>query len=75
MADRKSITYTFDKLEDWQEALQATNDIVTEDTGAKFWKSTRSMPPTCFPPPMTQQAIEKLKEFKGLVVEELPEEK
>ncbi|KAM0224215.1 hypothetical protein ACHAQD_002600 [Fusarium lateritium] len=75
MADRKSITYTFDKLEDWQESLEATNNLVTEDTGAKSWKSTRSMPPTCFPPPMTQQAIEKLKEFKGLVVEDLPEEK
>jgi hypothetical protein len=25
--------------------------------------------------PMTQQAIDKLKEFKGLVVEDLPEEK
>jgi hypothetical protein len=25
--------------------------------------------------PMSQQAIEKLKEFKGIVVEDLPEEK
>ncbi|KAF5667293.1 succinyl-:3-ketoacid-coenzyme a mitochondrial precursor [Fusarium heterosporum] len=74
MAERKSITYTFERYEDWQESLESTNNIVKEDTGAEFWKSTRSMPPKCFPPPMTQEAIAKLKEVKGLVVEDLPEE-
>jgi hypothetical protein len=42
----------------------------------KYYHSTNRQELTNFGfRPMTQQAIEKLKEFKGLVVEELPEEK
>ncbi|PTD08980.1 hypothetical protein FCULG_00011132 [Fusarium culmorum] len=48
--------------------------LVKEDTGAERWRSTRTMPPTYYPPPMTQQAIDKLKEFKGAVVKDISEE-
>ncbi|UPL00488.1 hypothetical protein LCI18_011422 [Fusarium solani-melongenae] len=74
MADRKSITYTFELMDDYKESNQTVTDIVKEDTGAENWKSTRTMIPTCYPPPMTLQAIDKLKEIKGVVVEDLAEE-
>ncbi|WAO90002.1 Hypothetical protein NCS54_00740800 [Fusarium falciforme] len=74
MADRKSITYTFELMDDYKQSNDTVTNIVKEDTGAEHWKSTRTMIPTCYPPPMTLQAIEKLKEIKGVVVEDLPEE-
>ncbi|RMJ20127.1 hypothetical protein CDV36_000213 [Fusarium kuroshium] len=74
MADRKSITYTFDLMDDYKLSNDTATNIVKEDTGAEHWKATRTMIPTYFPPPMTLQAIEKLKEIKGLVVDDVPEE-
>ncbi|KAJ4012616.1 hypothetical protein NW752_008327 [Fusarium irregulare] len=73
MAERKEITYFFDKVEDWQAALKPSEELIKEDTGVERWRSTRTMPPTYYPPPMTQQAIEKLKEFKGVTVKDLSE--
>ncbi|KAL6914786.1 hypothetical protein FSST1_012546 [Fusarium sambucinum] len=73
MAERKEITYAFDTVDDWQASQKASEELVKEDTGAENWRSTRTMPPTYYPPPMTQQAIDKLKEFKGAVVNDLSE--
>ncbi|VTO91870.1 unnamed protein product [Fusarium graminearum] len=74
MSERKEITYAFDTVDDWQASLKASEELVKEDTGAERWRSTRTMPPTYYPPPMTQQAIDKLKEFKGAVVKDISEE-
>ncbi|KAI8725598.1 hypothetical protein NCS52_00131300 [Fusarium sp. LHS14.1] len=73
MTDRKSITYTFELMEQYKDSNQTATDIVKGDTGAEHWKATRTMIPTYYPPPMTLQAIDKLKEIKGVVVEDLPE--
>ncbi|KAF5987264.1 succinyl-:3-ketoacid-coenzyme A mitochondrial precursor [Fusarium coicis] len=74
MADRKAIIYDFEKLEDYQQRNETVLDIVKKDTGADFWRQTRTIPPTSYPPPMTLEAIEKLKEVKGVIVKDAPTE-
>ncbi|KAF5565871.1 succinyl-:3-ketoacid-coenzyme A mitochondrial precursor [Fusarium napiforme] len=77
MADRKmlkAIIYDFEKLEDYQQRNETVLDIVKKDTGVDFWKQTRTIPPTSYPPPMTLEAIEKLKEVKGVIVKDAPTE-
>ncbi|KAF9777100.1 hypothetical protein IL306_004612 [Fusarium sp. DS 682] len=74
MADRKAIFYEFEKLEDYQQRNETVVGIVKKDTGAESWRQTRTIPPTSYPPPMTLDAIEKLKEIKGVIVEDVPSE-
>ncbi|KPM41427.1 hypothetical protein AK830_g5151 [Neonectria ditissima] len=75
MADRKKVSYTFKQLEDWQKHNQTVILIVKEDTGVEHWISNRSLPPTSFPPPLSLEGIDKLKELDGVVVEDIPEDK
>ncbi|KAJ4249122.1 hypothetical protein NW762_012456 [Fusarium torreyae] len=74
MADRKAIVYDFEKLEDYQLKNETVLEIIKKDTGADFWKQTRTIPPTSYPPPMTLEAIDQLKEVKGVIVKDVPSE-
>ncbi|KAH7141752.1 hypothetical protein EDB81DRAFT_884816 [Dactylonectria macrodidyma] len=74
MTDRKSVSYTFERPEDFEHSNQPAIDIVVDDTGAKHWMSNRAMPPTSYPPPLTPDAIEKLKNMKGVIVREVSQQ-
>ncbi|WYZ39658.1 hypothetical protein EsH8_III_001572 [Colletotrichum jinshuiense] len=74
MADRKTVTYTFNGLEDWEKHNQTVTKIIKEDTGAEHWRANRALPPVSHPPPLSFGAIDKLKDLQGVVVEDVVEE-
>jgi hypothetical protein len=65
---RRKITYTFVSIKAYRKLNPIVVRIIRKDTGKKFWPCTRSLPPTCFPPPLTIPAIRKLRSLKGVIV-------
>ncbi|KAB8220919.1 hypothetical protein BDV33DRAFT_85295 [Aspergillus novoparasiticus] len=74
MSDRKQIRYTYECIEAYEENDEKVRAIITEDTGSDNWICTRSLPPICYPPPLTTGAIQKLKDLQGVAVSEIDEE-
>ncbi|OQE11869.1 hypothetical protein PENFLA_c071G00038 [Penicillium flavigenum] len=66
--ERTNIQYSFESTADYQKLNNTVHQIIKDDTGAEGWISTRSMPPTYSPPPVTNEALEKLKKLEGLNV-------
>ncbi|KPM44557.1 hypothetical protein AK830_g2031 [Neonectria ditissima] len=74
MADRVRIRYSYAGIDEF-EAVQGTlREIIQEDTGSENWIETRSLPPMGIPPPLSAEAVGKLKSLQGLVVEEINDE-
>ncbi|KEY74970.1 hypothetical protein S7711_10444 [Stachybotrys chartarum IBT 7711] len=69
----QSIAYTFEGPDEYGKFNGTVESIVKEDTGAQFWKSNRALPPTSYPPPLTEGAISKLKELEGVIVKDIIE--
>ena len=71
MANRKSVTYTFQGTDEYEKQNSTVTSIVKEDTGVEYWRMNRMLPPTAHPPPLTIGAIDKLKNLEGVIVEEV----
>ncbi|KAE8359326.1 hypothetical protein BDV27DRAFT_162733 [Aspergillus caelatus] len=71
MSDRREIRYTY---EDPNAFFEQDKKVTEEDTGEDTWPSAQSLPPICFPPPLTAGAIEKLKGLGGVIIQELEDE-
>ncbi|KFA79373.1 hypothetical protein S40288_10819 [Stachybotrys chartarum IBT 40288] len=69
----QSIAYTFEGPDEYGKFNGTVESIVKEDTGAQFWKSNRALPPTSYPPPLTEGAISKLKGLEGVIVKDIIE--
>ncbi|KAE8372166.1 hypothetical protein BDV26DRAFT_298116 [Aspergillus bertholletiae] len=75
MSGRKRILYTYKRIEVWEEYDEQARSIIQEDTSTENWICNRALPPTCYPPPLTVESIEKLKNLtNGIVVEEIEED-
>ncbi|KAM5347473.1 hypothetical protein ACJ41O_010478 [Fusarium nematophilum] len=75
MADRKRIFYTYKTIEEWEKSDEEVTKIVQADTGVENWIANRALPPTAYPPPISTEAIEKIKKLSDdIVVEELQQE-
>ncbi|KAH7136864.1 hypothetical protein B0J13DRAFT_560166 [Dactylonectria estremocensis] len=74
MADRVRIRYTFKGIEQFEEFVEPLRKIIEEDSGQEQWIETRSLPPIGFPPPLSTEAVEKLKKLAGVNVEELQDD-
>ncbi|KAE8356081.1 hypothetical protein BDV28DRAFT_145580 [Aspergillus coremiiformis] len=68
MSDRKRISYTYRGIEAYEEHDKTVTEIIKEDTGVENWPVTTSMPPRGIPPPLTTEAIDKLKALDGVIV-------
>ncbi|KAE8152101.1 hypothetical protein BDV25DRAFT_138265 [Aspergillus avenaceus] len=68
MSERKRIYYSFKTIEAYQAVGEELRQIIEKDTGSEAWICNRALPPTCYPPPMTEGAIEELKKLDGVVV-------
>ncbi|KAM4066642.1 hypothetical protein HRG_000721 [Hirsutella rhossiliensis] len=73
MGDRKKIYYTFKGVEEWEQNNKKVDEIVKADTDAEHWACNKALPPTCYPPAMSIEAIDKLKQLDGVVVGEIDE--
>ncbi|RAL10040.1 uncharacterized protein BO97DRAFT_426820 [Aspergillus homomorphus CBS 101889] len=74
MPDRQRIYYTFDSAESYMHLQDQVVKIIQEDTGKEFWICNRALPPSCYPPPLTTDTIDKLKELDGVKVGNLDED-
>ncbi|KAF7587726.1 hypothetical protein BBP40_006833 [Aspergillus hancockii] len=72
MSERKRIRYAYE-FEAYQQYDEQVTEIIKADTGEEVWVSTRSYPPICFPPPLTTEAIDRLKTLEGVQITELEE--
>jgi len=66
--ERKKITYTFVDAEAYIKNGAEVIRIIQKDTGEEHWICTKSLPPICFPPPLTIPAIEELHDLEGVIV-------
>ncbi|KAM5379441.1 hypothetical protein ACJZ2D_004139 [Fusarium nematophilum] len=71
MADRKRVSYTYLTIEHWEMQDEKVREIIREDTGEDSWTNAPVAPPTSLPPPITAQAIDKLKDLDGVIVKEI----
>ncbi|RSM15162.1 hypothetical protein CDV31_005096 [Fusarium ambrosium] len=74
MGDRVQVRYTFTGIEEWDECREQLREIIQNDTGEEAWIETRSLPPIGMPPPLTAEAVQKLKGLAGVNVQDLSEE-
>ncbi|KAH8435149.1 uncharacterized protein LDX57_012778 [Aspergillus melleus] len=72
MSERKRIYYTYKTIEAWEQHDAAVRKIIQDDTGTDVWVCNRALPPTCYPPPVTTDAIDKIKKLdEDIVVGEI----
>ncbi|RSL67596.1 hypothetical protein CEP53_002948 [Fusarium sp. AF-6] len=64
MGDRVQVRYTFKGIE----------ETIQGNTGEEAWIETKSLPPIGMPPPLTAEAVQKLKGLSGVNVQDLSEE-
>ncbi|RAH64430.1 uncharacterized protein BO66DRAFT_475788 [Aspergillus aculeatinus CBS 121060] len=74
MSDRKRVYYTWKTIEAWESNDKQATEIIKADTKQDVWICNRALPPTCYPPPMTTEGIDKLKALDDIVVQEIEEE-
>ncbi|KAE8356080.1 hypothetical protein BDV28DRAFT_145579 [Aspergillus coremiiformis] len=68
MSDRKRVYYTYKTIEAWEKHDEKVREIIKEDTGVENWICNRALPPTCYPPPLSSEVIEKIKNLDGDIV-------
>ncbi|KAJ5392958.1 hypothetical protein N7465_011932 [Penicillium sp. CMV-2018d] len=61
MTDKKRIVYTYGTIEAWEEFDATVQEIIKKETGKDHWIATRSIPPISYPPPLSADSIEKIK--------------
>ncbi|KAL2074445.1 hypothetical protein VTL71DRAFT_8223 [Oculimacula yallundae] len=66
MSDRREVNLSWSTIEDYQQNRARAYQIIKEDAGVEHWIQTRSLPPSERPPPLSEDAIEKLKGISGL---------
>ncbi|CEO59044.1 hypothetical protein PMG11_03733 [Penicillium brasilianum] len=72
MAERKRIHFTYQTVEGYSEFDRTVRQIISEDTGQESWIATRSLPPTNYPPPLTPNSIDRIKNLsEDIVVSEI----
>ncbi|PLB48919.1 hypothetical protein P170DRAFT_509585 [Aspergillus steynii IBT 23096] len=64
----KRIYYTYKTIEAWETHDEEVRKIITEDTKTDNWICNRALPPTCYPPPLSAEAIEKIKKLSDDIV-------
>ncbi|PHH89431.1 hypothetical protein CDD83_6063 [Cordyceps sp. RAO-2017] len=70
---RHRVSYRYNDPESYQLHDSEVNQIVRDDTGATAWICALSLPPICFPPALTEEAIAKLKGLNGVVINDIEE--
>ncbi|PYI00043.1 hypothetical protein BO71DRAFT_478905 [Aspergillus ellipticus CBS 707.79] len=75
MSERVKIYYTYKTIEAFEKFKDQVTEIDKADTGMEVWICNLALPPTSYPPPVTQEAIQKLKALSDdIVAEVIPEE-
>jgi len=68
IAERKKISYTFVDADAYYKHDAEVGRIIKKDTGKDSWFCFLSLPPICFPPPLTISAIKTLHDIEGVIV-------
>ncbi|PYI12866.1 hypothetical protein BO99DRAFT_448062 [Aspergillus violaceofuscus CBS 115571] len=68
MVDKKRIYYTYKSIEAYDKYDDDVRKIIQDDTDQDIWICNRALPPTCYPPPLSEECIKKLKELSHDVV-------
>ncbi|GJN75017.1 hypothetical protein VFPFJ_10830 [Purpureocillium lilacinum] len=67
--DKHLISYSFKDGQAFLDIDQEVRRIIKQATGTEYWVCNRAFPPTCYPPPLETDDIEKLEALEGVVVQ------
>ncbi|KAJ9307338.1 hypothetical protein DTO271D3_1501 [Paecilomyces variotii] len=73
MSDRKAYYLRYESIESWENYDEEVNKAVEEDQGGPAI-STKTLPPIYVNLQLTAEAVDKLKHFEGVLLEEIPED-
>ncbi|RAH67135.1 uncharacterized protein BO66DRAFT_441331 [Aspergillus aculeatinus CBS 121060] len=68
MADKKRVYYSYKSIEAYNEYDDEVRRIIQYDTDQDMWSCNRALPPTCYPPPLSEECIRRVKELSDDVI-------